>query len=295
MLARKSRLQAERDGLDAITFDPELTSRAATSPEIATLIAAQEQQFAARRKSRKQEESQLEEQQTQIGNQNEGLVALQAATKSQIDAPQPRDRRAADAARPGADRGDAGADAAARAGAARGRGRARSRPRSPRTAARSPRSRSSGCGSSPRRARTPSPSCASSSSRRSRPREKRRQLLDRMARLYLRAPVSGTVYGSTADTVRAVIRPAEPVMYIVPQGHAADRAHPDRHHPHRPGARGPGGDPALLRLRPAHHAGADAGTSPTSRPTPTPTSGPASATTRPTSSSTTRRRTSSTT
>ena len=48
-------------------------------------------------------------------------------------------------------------------------------------------------------------------------REKRRQILDRMARLYLRAPVSGTVYGSTADTVRAVIRSAEPVMYIVPK------------------------------------------------------------------------------
>ena len=64
MLARKSRLQAERDGLDAITFDPELTSRAATSPEIATLIAAQEQQFAARRKSQDEEEAQLEEQQT---------------------------------------------------------------------------------------------------------------------------------------------------------------------------------------------------------------------------------------
>ena len=48
-------------------------------------------------------------------------------------------------------------------------------------------------------------------------REKRRQILDRMARLYLRAPVSGTVYGSTADTVRAVIRSAEPVMYVVPK------------------------------------------------------------------------------
>ena len=48
-------------------------------------------------------------------------------------------------------------------------------------------------------------------------REKRRQILDRMARLYLRAPVSGTVYDSTADTVRAVIRSAEPVMYVVPK------------------------------------------------------------------------------
>ncbi len=29
--------------------------------------------------------------------------------------------------------------------------------------------------------------------------------------------MAGIVYGSTADTLRAVIRPAEPVMYIVPK------------------------------------------------------------------------------
>ena len=33
ILARKSRLDAERDGLDAITFDPELVARAETEPE----------------------------------------------------------------------------------------------------------------------------------------------------------------------------------------------------------------------------------------------------------------------
>ena len=35
--------------------------------------------------------------------------------------------------------------------------------------------------------------------------------------LELRAPVSGVVYGSTVDTLRGVIRAAEPIMYIVPQ------------------------------------------------------------------------------
>jgi HlyD family secretion protein len=48
-------------------------------------------------------------------------------------------------------------------------------------------------------------------------REKRRSLKDQIARLDLRAPSSGIVYGSTVDTLRGVIRPAEPVMYVVPK------------------------------------------------------------------------------
>ena len=50
------------------------------------------------------------------------------------------------------------------------------------------------------------------------PREKRRSLKDQIARLDLRAPSSGIVYGSTVDTLRGVIRAAEPVMYVVPKG-----------------------------------------------------------------------------
>ena len=48
-------------------------------------------------------------------------------------------------------------------------------------------------------------------------REKRRSLKDQIARLDLRAPSSGIVYGSTVDTLRGVIRAAEPVMYVVPK------------------------------------------------------------------------------
>ena len=36
-------------------------------------------------------------------------------------------------------------------------------------------------------------------------------------RLDIRAPVAGIVYGSTADTLRGVVRAAEPILYIVPQ------------------------------------------------------------------------------
>jgi HlyD family secretion protein len=44
-------------------------------------------------------------------------------------------------------------------------------------------------------------------------------LLDRLARMYIRAPASGIVYGLTVFTPRSVIRAAEPVMYLIPQDH----------------------------------------------------------------------------
>ena len=76
---------AERDGLD----DDRVRSGAGRArgdpPRSAQLMAAQ--QAAVRRPPQAQgeEEQQLDEQQTQIAKQNEGLEALQAATRSQIE------------------------------------------------------------------------------------------------------------------------------------------------------------------------------------------------------------------
>ena len=47
--------------------------------------------------------------------------------------------------------------------------------------------------------------------------ERRRALLERIARLDIRAPVAGVVLGLTVTTPRAVIRPADPILYLVPQ------------------------------------------------------------------------------
>lgn len=47
--------------------------------------------------------------------------------------------------------------------------------------------------------------------------ERLRDLDDRLARLDIRAPVSGVVLGLTVFAERAVVRPAEPILYLVPQ------------------------------------------------------------------------------
>ncbi len=47
--------------------------------------------------------------------------------------------------------------------------------------------------------------------------ERRRGLLLRLERLDIRAPVSGIVYGLAVFAERSVVRPAEPLLYLVPQ------------------------------------------------------------------------------
>ena len=47
--------------------------------------------------------------------------------------------------------------------------------------------------------------------------EQKSGVVERLSRMEVRAPVSGIIYGSTVFALRAVIRPAEPLMYVVPQ------------------------------------------------------------------------------
>lgn len=47
--------------------------------------------------------------------------------------------------------------------------------------------------------------------------ERRRALLEQIQRLEIRAPVSGIVLGLQVTTPRAVLRPADPVLYLIPQ------------------------------------------------------------------------------
>jgi HlyD family secretion protein len=215
ILARKSRLDAERDGLEAITFHPELMARRA-DPKIDELMRAQQRQFDARRKLQGEEAAQINEQQLQIAKQNEGLEALAVSTKDQVDligkeiaaqqtlmeqgltqmtrllTPQRELARL---------QGTAGQVAAS---LAENRGkiaeleielvRLTSKVREEAIA-----------------------ELRELEFREIELREKRRQLKEQIARLDLRAPSSGIVYGSTVDTLRGVIRPAEPVMYVVPK------------------------------------------------------------------------------
>ncbi|MFC0199807.1 HlyD family type I secretion periplasmic adaptor subunit [Paracoccus rhizosphaerae] len=47
--------------------------------------------------------------------------------------------------------------------------------------------------------------------------ERRRSLLEQISRLEIRAPVSGLVYNMQVTTPRSVVRPADPLLYVIPQ------------------------------------------------------------------------------
>jgi HlyD family secretion protein len=216
VLARRSRLAAERDVADHIDFAPELADRAEADPEVAALMTAQQVQFDARRKAQSEEEAQLREREIQIAKQIDGLIAVQAATRSQIELvgreiasqEQLHDQGLTQLTRlltPQRElarlNGSAGQVEAA---IAENRGkiaeiaieRLRLVSRTREEAIKELRD---------------------IEYREIELRERRLALIEKLDKLALRAPASGIVYGNTADTLRGVIRAAEPVLYVVPK------------------------------------------------------------------------------
>ena len=215
IIARKSRLDAERDLLDSITFHPELVARQ-DDPAIADLMRAQQQQFDARRKLQADESAQINEQQVQIAKQNEGLEALAASTRDQVTLI----KKEIAAQQTLMDQGLTqmtrlltpqrelarlqGTAGQVEASLAENRGkiaeleielvRLTSKVREEAIA-----------------------ELRELEFREIELRENRRSLKEQISRLDLRAPSSGIVYGSAVDTLRGVIRAAEPVMYVVPK------------------------------------------------------------------------------
>ncbi len=216
LLARRARLVAERDGAAAPVAAPDLAAAAQTAPALAALLAGQQHLFEARRDARRQEAAQLAERQRQIRAQIAGfdaqtealrreraLVAADLATQRALKA-----RGLAQAVQVSALAretaridGRIAALAAARAGAqgqlaeldiARIRLAAQAR-------------------------ETALAELRPLDGEITELAERRRALAERLTALDLRAPAAGVVHGLALTTPRAVLRPAEPLLSIVPQ------------------------------------------------------------------------------
>ena len=81
LLARKARLDAERDGSQRIAFPPALAGRSA-EPDVAASIAGEGSLFAARRAARATQRSQLAERVRQLQQE---IVGLEAQRRSKGD------------------------------------------------------------------------------------------------------------------------------------------------------------------------------------------------------------------
>jgi HlyD family secretion protein len=83
-MAKRARLEAERDGLETIEFPPEIAERR-DDPVIAKLILGQEKLHAARLATIQGKINQLEQQIGQIGEQVQGIVAQSESKERQIN------------------------------------------------------------------------------------------------------------------------------------------------------------------------------------------------------------------
>jgi HlyD family secretion protein len=216
ILARRARLEAERDDAEGLTFNAEVTAAAASRPEVAELVEGQINLFHARRETLAQQIDQMGKRNSQIANQIEGIDAQSTALLEQLRLIEQElttqqgllDRGLAQVARvlelqreQARLQGQVGSLTASRAeaeGKITENDIAMLQLRSERREEAATQLRDIGFNELELA-------------------ERRRSLTEQVERLDIRAPVSGVVLGLTVTTPRSVIRPADPVLYIIPQ------------------------------------------------------------------------------
>lgn len=216
MMARRARLEAERDGAETLLFEPELVALATERPHVKDLVDGQERLFKARNVSIAREIEQLEKRRNQTQDQILGVKAQQDSSRQQLALIAEElknqtillERGLAQAGtvlnlrRTEADLSGTLGELIATEAQARGR--------------------ITEIDIEILKLDTRRREEAISQLRDLRYRElelaeNRRTLLERLTRLDIAAPVSGVVYDLQVHTPRSVIRPAEPVLYLVPQ------------------------------------------------------------------------------
>ena len=216
ILARRGRLEAERDDAGHLTFPAELTEAATGRPKIAALMAGQEKLFAARQETIANEINQLGKRRAQILNQIEGIGAQRRSTADQLaligqeleDLKSLLDRGLTQAGRVLAlQREKARLDGVAgELDAARAEAEGKVTEIDIEILNR---------GSTKRE--EANTQLRDLGYRELELAERRRSLTEQIDRLDIRAPVSGVVHALQVTTPRSVIRAAEPVLYIIPQ------------------------------------------------------------------------------
>lgn len=216
LIARRGRLEAERDGLAEVEFDTLLTDAAAVNPDAAELIAGQERLLHARATTIAQEIEQLQKRRGQITDQIVGIDAQKSALVRQLEL---LDQELADQQK----LLEKGLAQATRVLALQ-REQARLSGQSGELSAQ--KAQAEGriteldveilrLGS--RRLEEAITDLRDLQYRELELREERRALIEQMSRLDITAPVSGVVYGLKVFALRSVIRPADAVLFIVPQ------------------------------------------------------------------------------
>lgn len=239
LIARRGRLEAERDGSDTITFMPELVAALTTNGDVADLMDGQSRLFEARRNSIERESDQLAKRRTQIDDQIDGITAQQNALTRQLELLREELADQQQLMKNGL------------AQKSRVLSLQREEARLSGTIGELEASQAESEGKITEidieilKLDTTRREEAITSLRDIQYRiyelaEQRRALLDQVSRLDIRAPVSGIVYDMQVFAERSVIRPADPLMYLIPQDRplviasriestAVDQVYPGQH------------------------------------------------------------------
>lgn len=218
LLGTAARLQAEQDEKTEITFDPELLKVAASDTDVAEIVVGQKRLMEARAETRGKQAGQLQEKKAQIGKQNDGLESRIKALETQqsligkeLDAQNKLLAQSlTNASRVLAlQREEAeilGTISQARSNIAENAGRIaeieiailniHSTVREEATTA-----------------------LREIEAKVAELRENRNSKLETLSRMDITAPMSGIVLGLQVHALRSVIRPADPLLYIIPQEH----------------------------------------------------------------------------
>ncbi|NBR88387.1 MAG: HlyD family type I secretion periplasmic adaptor subunit [Rhodobacteraceae bacterium] len=216
LMARRGRLDAERDGLEAPVYDPLLIDAAAANSDAKTLMDGQTRLLAARLTTFLQQTEQLKKRSGQIASQIDGITAQQAALTRQLELIQKEladqqsllEKGLAQSARVLALEREAarleGQVGELTAQKAQAEGRITELDIE---VLRLDAARREDAITRLRDIQFRELELA----------EQRRAVLEQLSRLDIRAPVGGVVYGLNVFGAKAVIRPADPVAFIVPQ------------------------------------------------------------------------------
>ena len=216
ILARRGRLEAERDERDQISFPQVLTQAADPTGALRNLMAGQQSLFDTRRDTLQQSLDQLATQSQQVGAQIDGIAAQAAALEIQrsLIAQELRDQRSL------LDKGLAQAPRVLalerEAAAIEGRigemqaGKAQAGTRQTEISITLLQKKSE-------RREQAETELRDLGYRELELAERRRSLIEQLSRLDITAPVAGIVYQMQVTTPRSVIRAAEPILFIVPQ------------------------------------------------------------------------------
>jgi HlyD family secretion protein len=216
LTGRSARLTAERDGATSLTFPDEILALAAAEPEVAAQLDGQRRLFEARGETLAEQQDLLSRRIDQIRAQSDGITAQRTALARQLDLIE----QELVSQQSLLDKG------LAQAGTVLGLQREEARLQGQLGELAAELARTEGQVTETEiemsSLATKRREEATTELRQIGPMvlelaERRRALAERIDRLDIRAPVAGIVLGLQVKTPRAVLRPAEPVLYIIPQ------------------------------------------------------------------------------